>query len=213
LAELAQGNVIPAQGLYPPALPGYRADLRGQQFDPQAARKLLAESRYGGQTLPAIIFTSSGYGSDISGNEAALAEMWQKNLGVTIRFENIEPSRWDEVMHAGKHGQLFSYGWCADYPDPENFADALFHSGAQQNLGGYSNPALDTLLERARIEPHVDQRLALYQQAEQMIVDDTAALFLDHSRRFMLIQPRIAGYVLTPIGMPIERYLSIQPVP
>ncbi|MDZ4719661.1 MAG: peptide ABC transporter substrate-binding protein [Roseiflexaceae bacterium] len=213
LAELAQGNVIPAQGLYPPALPGYRADLRGQQFDPQTARKLLAESRYGGQALPPIIFTSSGYGSDISGNQAALAQMWQQHLGVTIRFENLEPSRWEESMHAGRHGQLFSYGWCADYPDPENFADALFHSGAQQNLGGYSNAALDTLLERARIEPNITQRLVLYQQAEQMIVDDTAAIFLDHTRNFVLIQPRIAGYVLTPIGVPIERYLSIQQVP
>ena len=151
--------------------------------------------------------------SDISGDQAALAEMWQQHLGVTIRFENLEPSRWEEAMHAGHHGQLFSYGWCADYPDPENFADALFHSGAQQNLGGYSNAELDTLLERARVEPDVRQRLAFYQQAEQQIVDDAAAIFLSHSRSFVLIQPRITGYVLTPIGIPIERYLAIQPVP
>lgn len=213
LADLAQGSLIPAQGLYPPALPGYRADLRGQRFDPQTARTLLDQSRYGGQPLPPITFTASGYGSDISGNQAALAEMWQQHLGVTIRFENLEPSRWDEAMHAGRHGQLFSYNWCADYPDPENFADVLFHSGAQQNLGGYSNSMLDTLLEQARIEPDVSQRLAMYQQAEQLLVDDTAAIFLGHSRYFVLIQPRIAGYVLTPIGVPIDRYLSIQQVP
>jgi oligopeptide transport system substrate-binding protein len=210
LSELSQGVALVANGLYPPALPGFRTDLQGQHFDPQAAKQLLARSRYAGK-IPPITFTSSGYGSEISGNQAALADMWQRTLGITIRFENLEPSRWEEAMHAGRHGQLYSYGWCADYPDPENFADALFHTGAQQNLGNYSNAALDRLLEQARTERDLATRLGLYQQAEQILVDDTAAIFLNHSRSFTLIQPRIQGYVPAPIGLPIERYLSITP--
>ena len=104
---------------------------------------------------------------------------------------------------------MFSYGWCADYPDPENFADVLFHSGAQQNLGKYSNPELDALLEAARVERDVDRRIEMYQQAERMIVEDAAGIFLDHGLSFVLVKPHIQGYVLTPIAVPIERYLSI----
>jgi oligopeptide transport system substrate-binding protein len=137
--------------------------------------------------------------------------MWQQHLGVTIQVENLEPNKAQDELHAGHHGQILSYGWCADYPDPENFADALFHSSAQQNLGHYANPALDRLLEQARVERDVTKRIQMYQQAEQQIVDDAPAIFLSHSLSFVLVKPRIKGYVLTPIAIPIERYLSIDP--
>ena len=51
------------------------------------------------------------------------------SLLVTIQVENIEPDKYEDEIHAGRQGQLLYTGWCADYPDPENFADALFHSG------------------------------------------------------------------------------------
>jgi oligopeptide transport system substrate-binding protein len=204
-----RGVGIPAHGLYPPALPGYSAGMRGQEFDPALARQRLAESKYGGAgKLPPIIFTTSGFGSDVGSSVAALAEMWRDNLGVTITIENIEPNKAQDELHDGHHGQLFSDGWCADYPDAENFADALFHSAAQQNLGHYRNPELDRLLEQARVERDVDQRLGLYQRAEQIIVEDAPAIFLTHSLSFVLVKPYLKGYQLTPIGVPIERYLS-----
>ena len=137
--------------------------------------------------------------------------MWQQNLGVSITVENLEPDRYLDELYAGKHGQLFDQGWCADYPDPENFADALFHTGAQQNLGHYSNPALDTLLEQARVEQDVNHRIQLYQQAEQIIVDDAPALFTIHHLSYVLVKPYIQGYVLTPIDIALERYLWIDP--
>jgi ABC-type oligopeptide transport system substrate-binding subunit len=105
---------------------------------------------------------------------------------------------------------LFSGGWCADYPDPENFADVLFHTGSAQNNGGYSNPQLDALLEAARTEQDVTQRIALYQQAEQMIVDNAAALFTTYSLTYQLVKPYVKGYVFTPIDIPIERYMWLE---
>jgi oligopeptide transport system substrate-binding protein len=207
-----RGSGIPARGLYPPALPGYSAGLRGLDFDPDLARRRLAESTYGGVAkLPPIIFTRGGFGSEVGPSVATLIAMWQQHLGVTIQVENLEPNKAQDELHAGHHGQIFSSGWCADYPDPENFADALFHSSAQQNLGHYANPALDRLLEQARIERDVTKRIQMYQQAEQQIVDDAPAIFLSHSLSFVLVKPRIKGYVLTPIAVPIERYLSIGP--
>lgn len=207
-----RGVSLVAHGLYPPALPGYDLNYAGLPFDPELARQRLAESKYGGPDgLPPIVFTSGGFGSDVDSDVAALAQMWQANLGVTIQIENLEPNVFFDELHDGHHGQLFNYGWCADYPDPENFADALFHSDAQQNLGHYSNPELDALLEAARVERNVDKRLGLYQQAERIIVEDAAGIFLTHGLSFVLVKPRIQGYVLTPIAVPIQRYLSIDP--
>lgn len=205
------GHALPAIGVYPPGLPGFNIALKGLPYDPAQARELLKQSRYGGpEGLPPIVFTNSGIGSYVSGDVAALAQMWKQSLGVTITVENIESNFYLDQLYSGNHGQLFDGGWCADYPDPENFADILFHSGSQQNNGGYSNPQLDTLLEQARIEQDVTQRIAMYQQAEQMIVDDAAGLFTVHYMSYQLVKPYVKGYVFSPIDIPIERYMWLE---
>ena len=199
-------RALPAIGIYPPGLPGFNIALQGLPYDPAQARELLKQSKYG-LNLPPIVFTNAGVGSYISGDIAALAQMWKQNLGITITVENLEPNFYYDQIYAGNHGQLFDGGWCADYPDPENFADVLFHTGSNQNNGGYSNPQLDVLLEAARIERDVAKRIEMYQQAEQMLVDDAAALFTIHSLNYELVKPYVKGYVLTPIDIPIERYM------
>jgi oligopeptide transport system substrate-binding protein len=202
------GHALPANGLYPPGLPGFNIALKGLLYDPAQARQTLEGSKYGGANgLPPIVFTDAGIGSYIGMDVAAMAEMWEQNLGVTITVENLEPNYYLQQIYSGNHGQLISGGWCADYPDPENFADVLFHSGSSQNNGGYSNPQLDSLLEQARTEQDVARRIAMYQQAEQILVDDAAALWTTHSFSYELARSYVKGYVFTPIDIPIQRYM------
>jgi len=208
---VTNGVGVPAKGPYPPGLPGYDLNLKGLPYDPVQASSLLAQSKYGDpKGLPPIVYTASGSGNTAGPDVAAMAQMWEQNLGVKITIENIEPDKYYDLLYSGQHGQLFSGGWCADYPDPENFADVLFHSAAQQNTGQYSNPALDAILDQARTEQAVSKRIGLYQQAEQMIVQDAPALFISHALSYMLVKPYVKGFVLTPIDIPLERYLTLQ---
>lgn len=205
------GKSLPAVGLYPPALPGYDTNVKGLEYDPEKARALLAESTYGGAgKLPGIIFTTSGYGSFDDPMSAALAQMWEQNLGVEITIESLEPDVYYDEIKAGHHGQMMSNGWCADYPDPQNFADVLFHSEAEMNQSNYSNPELDQLLEAARAEQDTGKRIAMYQEVERIIIAEAPALFLDHSIDYVLVKPRVKGYVLTPISVALERYLRLE---
>jgi ABC-type transport system substrate-binding protein len=86
----------------------------------------------------------------------------------------------------------------------------LFHTGAQQNTGNYSNPALDAILDQARVEKDGTKRIQFYQQAEQMIVQDAPVLFISHDLSYSLVKPYVKGFVYTPIDIPIERYLRLQ---
>jgi oligopeptide transport system substrate-binding protein len=204
-------HALPAIGPYPPGLPGYNTGLEGLLYDPARARQLLSESKYGSaDQLPSIIYTTAGIGNYTSPDIAALAQMWEQNLGVKITIENLEPDRYLDEIFAGHHGQLFDGGWCADYPDPENFADVLFHTGSTQNNGNFSDPQLDAILDQARTEQDVSKRIGLYQQAEQMIVNDAPVLFTVHTLSYVLVKPYVKGYVWTPIDIPIERYMRLE---
>ena len=63
----------------------------------------------------------------------------------------------------------------------ENFLDILFHSESDNNNTGFSNAELDDLLERARVEQDPQARVALYNEAEQLIIDQAPWAPLYHS--------------------------------
>ena len=66
------------------------------------------------------------------------------------------------------------------------------------------------LIEEARVEPDIAKRIALYQQAEQMIVEDAPVLFTVHWLSYQLVKPYVKGFQFTPIDIPIERYMWLQ---
>jgi oligopeptide transport system substrate-binding protein len=198
---LFQGDALIAEGPLPPGMPGYTGDVGGYTYDPEMARTLLAQAGYGDPgSFPVVTFNTSGYGS-VGPFVTALITLWQENLGVPIEPVMLDPYTYLDELYAGNTGDIFVQGWCADYLDPENFLDVLFHSQSRQNLGGYDNSAVDSLLERARIEPDVGVRMAQYAEIERMIVEDAPAVFLTHSLSAELVKPYVENYVTTPIGV------------
>ncbi len=107
------------------------------------------------------------------------------------------------VVAPDQRGYGDTLGWEADYPDPQDFLDILFHSESSINHGGYSNPVVDAVLEEARIEPDAAKRVALYHEAEKLIVDDAAWVPLWFTgERYVLIKPDVGGYRVTPMIVP-----------
>jgi len=106
---------------------------------------------------------------------------------------------------------MFDFGWIADYPNPQDFLDILFHSGADYNYGGYSNPDVDALLDKAGREQDFNASAALYQQAEQKMVDDAAALPLLFGQNYVLVKPYVKGYKFNPLGFVMLNNVSVEP--
>ncbi|MCL4262654.1 MAG: peptide ABC transporter substrate-binding protein [Anaerolineae bacterium] len=202
IETFSDGNAIPASGALPPGMPGYiYKPERGYPYDPTQARQLLAEAGYSDiSQFPTLTYTTSGYG-DVSDYDAAIITMWQENLGVTIEPQIIDPFQYYDEIYNGNVGHFFGGGWCADYPDPQNFLDILYHSGSRQNIGGYQNTAVDALLETGRVARDVNQRMALYAEIEDEIVADAPVVFLNHGLSAVLVSPELQNYVLTPFGV------------
>ena len=191
-----------ADGILPPGMPGYNEALEGLNYDVEKAKELIAASKYGDvSNLPPITLTVEGYGNSIPSYLGAIILEWQQNLGVEISVRQLETENFLYNLKQEKD-EMFIMGWIADYPDPHNFLDILFYTGSEVNIFEYSNPTLDVLLDQAAIEQDRAVRLAMYQQAEQLVVDDAPCLPLFHGTNYILVKPYVKGYELSPLGVP-----------
>ena len=194
--------VSEAEGILPPGMPGYNETLEGLDYDVEKAKEFIAASKYGDvSNLPPITITTEGYGNDIPSYLGAIIQEWQQNLGVQVSVRQLESEKFLYNLKQEKD-EMFILGWVADYPDPHDFLDILFHSGSANNIFEYSNSSLDALLDQAAIEQNSTVRLAMYQQAEQLVVADAPCLPLFHDTNYILVKPYVRDYELNPLGVP-----------
>jgi ABC-type transport system substrate-binding protein len=194
-----------------PGLPGY---LEGngagvQAFDPEEAKRLLAESKYGGpEGLGPVVLTEIGGGASAGFATQAIIEMWRQNLGVEVSIEQSEAASFFDDLDRGTL-QMFDIGWIMDYPDPEDIVDLLFHSTSRQNNTNYANPEVDALVEQARTETDLTKRAELYQEAERVILQDAPWIPLFYGRDHVVVKPHVQGFDPLPIVIPRLRYVTI----
>jgi oligopeptide transport system substrate-binding protein len=211
IANVVLKDMLPvAQGIMMPGLPGYNPDSKALSFDPALAQQLLKESKYGGPDgLPPVSITEVGGGATVGFDTQAMVEMWKENLGVDVQIEQTEAATFFDDLDSGRL-QMYVTGWIMDYPDPEDILDIHFYSQSRLNNTRYSNPDVDALLEQARTEQDVDRRLSLYQQAEQIVIQEAVWVPLYNGRDHLLVKPYVKGFQSPPMVIPHLRYVSIE---
>ena len=208
---MLSGVVTPTSKILPPGFPAYNPDLQGYPYDPGKARQLLAESKYGSDTstYPRIVITFPGsFGSPLSPLHEAILATWEEQLGIQMEIQQTEWATYLEDLRERRFQIFGGSGWVADYLDPENFLDVLLHSESDNNHTGFSNAQVDDILERARVEQDPQARVALYNEAEQLIIDHAPWAPLFHSNGdSYIIKPYVKGLPLTPLVIPRLRYV------
>jgi ABC-type transport system substrate-binding protein len=206
------GRVSPARGVIPPGFPSYTPNLRSYDFNPDLARELMESSSYAdawkSDSLPRITLSLSGsFGAAVPPYLEVIIEQWNQELGIQVDIQQTEWATYLEDVKDAKY-QLFSIGWIADYPDPENFLDILFHSESANNNTRYSNPEVDQLLEEARTERDKTRRFQIYNQVEQMVLDEAPWVWTWFSGEgYALIKPEVSDYYLLQMSIPKYRYI------
>ena len=210
--EVLADLVVPAYGILPPGFPGHNEKLVGLKHDPVLAKKLLSESQYADPSnRPRIVVTIPGSGGTPNLDLEVIINMWQDVLGVEVEIQQVEWATYLRDLDRQKFQAFAGLGWEADYPDPQDFLDILFHTESENNNGAYSNVQVDSILEAARVEVDVVKRMDLYRQAEESIVADAAWLPLWFAgERHLLIKPYVKGYVITPMIVPKMRHVYIE---
>ncbi|MFC1899085.1 peptide ABC transporter substrate-binding protein [Chloroflexota bacterium] len=210
LASLVFNDMVqPANGILPSGIPGFNEYLPGLGYDVNQAKNLISESTYGNTSrLPPITITTTGWGGLINQQLEAIITEWRNNLGIEVRVRQLEPERFLYYLSEEKN-EMFYAGWIADYPHPQNFLAVLFQSGADNNHGEYTNPQVDELLNSASLELDSGRSLAIYRQAEEIMVADAACLPLWFGENYTLVKPYVKGYELTPQGTVMLNNISL----
>ena len=208
---LSEGTNLRADTTLPPGMPGYdltlaQAQAENETNNAEAAQAALAASTYAAD-FPPVTIIASGFGGSDRDDVNTLVEQWADVLGVEVSVALIDPINFSQTARQ-ETSQMVISGWCADYPDPENFLDVLYHSESDFNTSNYNNPEIDALLEEARVELDPARRLTLYQEIEAALLADVAVISLSHGVDDALVNPKVQNFVLSSAGAPIIDSLS-----
>ena len=184
----------PAESFIPPGLPGYDKDDHAQKFDPAAAKANLAASSFAGKPeLAGIKFTYSASARAKTRIEWAQSQ-WKTNLGIDVTPDPVDRTTFSQlVKKAETTPLLFSLGWCADYPDQQDWLTTVFISNSSVTRTGYKNTEFDSLVKAADKEPDPKKRDDTYQQASRLLSKDAAVAFLFYSATKYLLKPYVKG--------------------
>jgi ABC-type transport system substrate-binding protein len=150
------------------------------------ARALLAEAGY-----PNGVDSATGqrlilyYDTTATGPDGRAMLNWYRKqfqkLGIELVIRATDYNRFQEKMANGT-AQLFSWGWNADYPDPENFLFLLYGPNARiegmgENAANYQNPDYDALFDRMKYLPNTDERQQLIDEMITILREDAPWLW------------------------------------
>ncbi len=206
--KLLMGTVKPAYGILPPGMPGW-SQTQKYSYNLEAARSLVQQAGYGPESpMQAANLTAPGQGGWVGHWLTSIIWEWTSELGLQIGVRQLDSAAYFDRLDA-ELDEMFFFGWVADYPDPQNFLEVLFGTGSKNNVGGYSNPAVDALLTLASTETDIEVRMDLYRQAEILVMDEAACIPLWFNENHLLVKPYVKDYTLNPLGVPRLAQVSL----
>ncbi|MCG9130291.1 ABC transporter substrate-binding protein [Candidatus Poribacteria bacterium] len=236
--RLYQGLGIPAKNPLPPTLWSYDDSIQDYAYDPELAKRLLAEAGYaeGFETTLWALPVPRPYIPD----GMALAEAIQADLQIIGVEARIVTDDWGIYLDKTANGEhdMAMLGWIADVADPDNFLYTLLSIPSAEkpayNISFYRNEELQHILERARTSTDQDiqefannpalrgidrvgthstdrdVRTALYRQAQAIFHEDAPWVPLAHAQQLLVIDRRVKNIKLSPIGWKYIRRASLE---
>jgi len=182
---------VPALSLVPASMPHYKIQPC-LPFNPEAARKLLAEAGFPeGKGFPKLEIL---YNTDQQHQAIAelLRKQWQKNLGITASLRSEEWGSFQDSQQQLKF-LVARRAWVGDYVDPNTYLDLMLTNG-ENNCTGFGNAEYDKLIAKAAQEPDKAKRIEILQSAERLLMEELPIIPIYYYVSRNMVRPRVRGF-------------------
>jgi peptide/nickel transport system substrate-binding protein len=199
-------GIAASWGFVPPSFENYDFEsIRGYHFEPDKARKLLAEAGYpNGEGFPEISLNLNNNGGPNSSNirvAEIIRKMMMENLNIKLKL-NIMPFPQHLNLLESGNALFWSQSWIADYPDPENFLKLFYGANLPSSINEksyintvrYKNPVFDSIFSIALKENDRRKRFDLLLKADQIALDDAAYMPLYYDEHCRLIRLNVRNF-------------------
>ena len=197
VAQIFQGEGLPAATFIPKGMHGYAPQLAAQRFDVAQARASLAAS---GLSARQVSLTYSyDQSSDFAKATAKFVhDQLKTNLGIEVNLQGLDPNTLSSRVGSGQFQITGPRGWTADYPDPADWYD-LFLTTSSNNIAFWQNQQYDNFVRVARTDTNAARRDQEYLQAQSMLVNEAPVAFLAQTVSWYLVQPYVRGVTTSPV--------------
>jgi peptide/nickel transport system substrate-binding protein len=216
------GLGLVATQFQPPALWGYNKDIKDYEYSTAKAQDLLKQAGFpnglseitwdDGKKEPLVLWymprSRPYFPSPKEIAEAIGADL--AKAGFKAQIQTVE---WANYLEKRKKGEmpLYMIGWTGDNGDPDNFVCVFYCPTNVPREGYYNNLPLSDVLKRAATLTSQPERAKLYRQAEQMIHDDVARLFIANAEPPLAFSKKVKGYVTNPTGSEFFNTVELAP--
>jgi len=201
---ILRGTAVPGYSMIPPEFTEYSGDAlkSAQAYDPARSKQLMREAGYpNGRGFPRQEMWLRAPTPSVNLVGQAITSMLKDNLGIDTTIRTADRTMYMNDLYNWRRNLGFIVFY-ADYLDPRNMLDMIWHSQPQGfSRSDWSNPEFDRLVEEAAAELDPERRKSLYRQAEKIMVEDYAGAFLYHPVNLELRKPWIKGYTINPDGI------------
>jgi dipeptide transport system substrate-binding protein len=199
------GSGVPAKNPIPPSMWSYNDNVKEDEYNPDAAKKLLAEAGYpnGLETDLWAMPVQRPYNP----NARRIAELMQADLakiGVKAEIKSFEWGEYRKRAQAGEH-QMAQLGWTGDNGDPDNFLHTLLgcasaQSASGSNIAKWCHKPFDDLVTKAKVTTDQAERTKLYEQAQMIFKEQAPWFTVAHAVQLKPVRKEVVDFKLSPFG-------------
>lgn len=205
---ILQGTGELANSPLPPIVWGHNPNVKNYEYDPEKAKQLLKEAGYADGFDLTYTIPESGSGMQQPQAMAASIQSDLAAVGINVEIQTVEWGTYiDQVFVPAEESEMDMHqmSWIGDNGDPDNFLYILL-SGEQWPTAGfndayYKNDRVDELLAKARVTNDKEERTAMYEEVQEIVMEEAPWLVLDYEKQIIVANKKLKDFTLHPTGV------------